>query len=266
MHNPASISILVSLTALISMPLAGCQDGYVNTGGADLRAFGLEAPNHRLDEDASTEPQPQAQFPATIAVVRVQAQEYRHRSARTYDAGGYTIVTTRDVETDDRFKSFAADPTIRALVPLNHLALPAHISGPADLRLAARRLNADMLLIYTLDSSSEVVHHVPELSVVTLGLMPEGESQARCTASAILLDARSGYVYALSEASDSQKRLTSAWGSDSAERKAVIAAEQRAFHELLDDLAVRWREVAELYASDLWSDMEHGTYHTSQTR
>jgi hypothetical protein len=248
MHRLVSISILVSFTTLTSMPLAGCRDGYANTSGADLRAFGLQSPTSALDASGEHTPQPQARFPATIAVVRVQAQDYHRRGMHAYAAGGYSIVTTRDVETDDRFKSFASHPMIRALVPLNHLALPAHIRGAADLREAARRVNADMLLIYTLDSSSEVVHHVPELAVVTLGLMPEGESQGRCTASGILLDARSGYTYALSEASSSQKRLTSAWGSDSAERKAINTAEQRAFHELLEDLSIRWREVADQYA------------------
>lgn len=242
-------SAILVIAVLVTASLSGCNDGYTNTNGADLRAFGAQPLT--LDPDSppfNQSARPLARFPSVIAVVRVQGQNYRHPGVRSYASGGYTIVATRDVETDDQFKSLASHPMIRALVPLNHLALPSSISGSRDLCDAARRVGADLLLIYTLDTSSVVVHHVPELSVVTLGLMPEGQSQVRCTASAVLLDARSGFTYALSEGSGEQNRLTSAWGSDSATGKAAEAAEQRAFHQLLQNLATRWDEVVNEYA------------------
>ena len=105
-----------------------------------------------------------------------------------------------------------------------------------------------MLLIYTLDSASAVDHHVPELSVLTLGLLPEGEARSTCTASAILVDAQTGYVYALAEGTDEQKRLASAWSSDAGRERARRSAEQKAFDELVVNLKERWAEVVKRFA------------------
>lgn len=256
--SQAAASTRNSILALAFIGLAAvvpaCSEGYTRpAGGADLRAFGLEPPAAAFDDaDAPlrAHPQPQADFPATIAVVRLQNADYHwHGSSKA--AGAYTIVTTRDVETDEKFKDFASHPMIRSIVPMNHLVLPSRISHASDLCEAARRIGADMVLVFTLDSDDDIVHHVPELSVATLGLLPEGEAVARCTASAIVLDARSGFVYAVSEGSDEQKRLASAWGGSSARDKARRKAEQKAFHNLLSDLERRWLEVVREYAKPM---------------
>lgn len=243
-HIPLKVVSTFSLALLTA-----CNDGYtVPAGGANLRAFGLE--RHPPDATEFTDAgagkvlEPSAAFPALIAVVRLQEARGHWR-----DHGDrYAVETVRDVELDQSFRTFAQYPMIRGLVPLNRLTVNDTVRGDRELREAARALGADMLLVYTIDSDGEVDHHVPELSVVTLGLFPEGQARATCTASAILLDARTGYVYAVAEGSDLQKRLASAWGGESAANKARRRAEKNAFNQLLQNLGERWNEVVAQYA------------------
>lgn len=245
----------IAVAALAFASLAGCNDGYTSPGaGADLRAFGLESGTETwttVETPPAERALPCASFPATIAVVRVQGSNFRSGYDRAYGRGSYSIVATRDVETDQGIEQFARHPMIRAIVPLNHLAAPAAAgdSSGAGLRRGAMSLGADMLLIYTLDSATAVDHHLPELSALTLGLLPEGEARSTCTASAILLDARSGYVYALAEGTSLQKRIASAWSSDTGREKARRSAEQKAFDELLINLKQRWDEVTQRHAT-----------------
>jgi hypothetical protein len=262
--RPLSLVSCHSVTLCLAFlaPLAGCNEGYTVPGrGADLRAFGGQDGSIDLSNSTGGSPgtpgipgapgtpiRPYAQFPAVIAAVRVQDDGYCSPRAKVLSMNNFTVVLTRDVELDQDLETLAKKPMIKAIIPLNRLALTGgQQRGSRDLLAAARNLGADMLLIYTLDSSLEVDHHLPELSFVTLGLAPEGEARSNCTASAVLIDARSGYTYAVAEGSDLSKRLATFWSSDSAGVKATRAAEHRAFKALLMNLCTQWDEVVKQY-------------------
>src|SRR5258706_577198 len=75
---------------------------------------------------------------------------------------------------------------------------------------------ADMLLVYAVDTTFRGQDNAAPLSVITLGLSPNQQAQVVCTASAVLMDTRNGYIYGVAEATDRGTQLTSAWTSGSA--------------------------------------------------
>jgi hypothetical protein len=56
-----------------------------------------------------------------------------------------------------------------------------------------------VLLVYTLDTTFVVEDKAAPLSVVSLGLFPNHLARVVCTASAVLMDTRNGYVYGVAE-------------------------------------------------------------------
>jgi hypothetical protein len=97
--------------------------------------------------------QPAAQFPAHIIVARVQAAGYASMSGRGYGVGQYTLVTTRDIETDDDFAQLAALPGIAGVGALNRILVPIDLRSAQQLREAAAQLHGDIVLLYTIDTA-----------------------------------------------------------------------------------------------------------------
>jgi hypothetical protein len=79
--------------------------------------------------------------------------------------------------------------------PINRLLLPTHLETDRELREAAARMHADVLLLYTLDTTFVVEDKAAPLTVVSLGLSPNKQANVICTASALLMDTRNGYLY-----------------------------------------------------------------------
>jgi hypothetical protein len=110
-------------------------------------------------------------------------------------------------------------------------------------------MHADVLLIYTLDTTFLVEDKVAPLTVVTLGLSPNQQAKVVCTASALLMDTRNGYLYGLAEATDRQDQLASAWTSGAAVDQARRRTETKAFSKLVAELEKTWAGVVQTYAS-----------------
>jgi len=241
-------SILVLMNAIA---VTGCAQYRTPGDAADFRAMGitLEA------QEQLTEPsiarrlavKPAADFPARIAVARVQDRGYRSHSTRGYGTGAFTVVTERDIEPDDTFDRIAGLPMVQGVAAMNRLILPEQFRTAEDLRWAAAQLHADMLLLYTLDTDFDVEHKLAPLAVFTLGLFPQEEARVSSTASAILLDTRSGYVYGLAESTSHTTQLANSWTSSSAIDQSRRRAERRAFADLLDQVSGMWAKVAGEY-------------------
>src|SRR5205807_1721864 len=110
-------------------------------------------------------------------------------SAQTYGRGAYTVVTTRDVESNDgkdQMEPLEKLPMMTGIAPINRLLLPEELKSDLELRQAAATLHADMLLIYTLDTNFKVEDAIAPLTVVTLGLSPNQQARVVTTASAVL--------------------------------------------------------------------------------
>jgi hypothetical protein len=242
--------IVTSTFALLAASLAGCASYATPGRGADLQALGVS--REALTDGSivqSLARQPLAQFPTGIAVARVQAPGYRSETAETWGSGAYCVVTNRDVESPEQVARLAKMPAVAGVAPLNRLLLPHELKSDVELRQAAATLRADMLLVYTLDTTFRVQDKLAPLSVVTLGLSPNQQAQVVCTASAVLMDTRNGYIYGVAEATDRGTQLTSAWTSSSAVDDARKRTETGAFEKLVGELERTWAGVVRNSAS-----------------
>jgi hypothetical protein len=132
--------------------------------------------------------------------------------------------------------------------PINRLLLPTHLETDRELREAAARMHADVLLLYTLDTTFQVEDKAAPLTVVSLGLSPNKQAKVLCTASALLMDTRNGYLYGVAEATDHQDQFTSAWTSATAVDQTRRRTESKAFGKLVGELEKTWAGVVQTYA------------------
>ena len=73
------------------------------------------------------------------------------------------------------------------------------------------------------------------LNVVTLGLSPTRHIFVHVSASALLIDTRTGFIYAALEANEHRKLLTNAWESRESADRARQDAERAAFKSLVGE-------------------------------
>jgi len=231
----------------VGLVLAGCAHYATPGGPANMRV--MMSPEARaIQTDGpvgqAIDKKPLAKLPASVAVVRVQAPGYRSATAESWGQGSYSIVTTQDIQGEEAgMEKLGKLPMIRGLAPLNRLLLPSQLNSDLELRQAAGALHADMLLIYTLDTSFNVEDVAVPLSVITIGLSPNQVARVTCTASAVLLDTRNGYVYGVAEATDKQKQLASAWTNEAAVDQTRRRVEAEAFSKLVGNLEGMWSGV-----------------------
>lgn len=229
---------------------AGCAQ-YVTPGrAARMQHFGVSA-DIAEHVDASVETslakRPMAQFPTGIAVARVQAPGYRSYTAQSYGDGNYSVVTTRDVEKDEQIDRLSKLPMVSGIAPLNRLLIPQQLQSDLQLRQAAGKLHADVLLIYTIDTSFFTEDKMAPLTVVTLGLSPNKQARVISTISAVLMDTRNGYIYGVAEATEKQTQLASAWTSQTAVDETRRRTEEKAFESLVGELEQTWTRIVSEY-------------------
>lgn len=224
--------------------VAGCAATYVTPGGP-VRLDDI----NRADIAAEAARKPSPNFPARIAVTRVQAANYRSYTAEPYVSGAsFSVVTTQDLATDEQMEALTRWPDVAGIAPMNRMLLPAQLEAVDDLRVAAAKVQADILLVYTLDTTFRVQGRgYGPLAVISLGLIPDRDAYITSTASALFIDVRTGYVYGLGEATAKASGLTNAWSSgDTVDRKR-LDAEQEAFARLLVVAAKTWSGIVARY-------------------
>jgi hypothetical protein len=164
-------TILISVVGIAL--LSGCASYIPPSGRADLAALS----NPSMQESFAAKPA--AAFPASIATVRVQAPRYQsyytQREGGVYGQGRYSVITVKEVEEDADIERIAKLPQIGGLITISTLLLPSSLQSDRELREAAARLKADMVLLYTFDTSFHDNDASVALSVVTLGLSPRDE-------------------------------------------------------------------------------------------
>jgi hypothetical protein len=223
---------------------SACSTGYVTPGGAvhlgDINRVDIA-------EVASRKPSPN--FPARLATVRVQAPNYRSHSSEGYGTGSFSVVTTQELLTDEQLQSFGKWPSVAGVTPINHLLLPSKFESLDDLRLSAAKVQADVLMVYTIDTSFRVQGRAyGPLSVISLGLAPDRDAYITSTASVVFTDVRTGFIYGVVEATAKATGLTSFWGSSDTIDKKRIEAEQQAFSLLIVEAGKTWSGIAAQYS------------------
>jgi hypothetical protein len=234
--------LLVAGGVLLLAFVSGCAHYQTPGGGVSIPAI--------TDYDVADimSRKPAATFPALMVVARVQASGYYSRSAYSYGTGNFSVLTTRDIETDDDFAFLASLPGVAAVGPLNRLLLPLDLRSTRDLRQAAAQLRGDIVLIYTIDTKFHSENQlVGPLQLVTLGVFASEKSSIVTTCAAVLIDVRTGFVYGVAEGTASETRRSSPWTTENAIEKARLETERAAFNSAMKEVAKVWSSVNAQY-------------------
>ena len=236
----------LALIPTLAFALTGCQAMWYTTpaGPANMPALTESDIAHEMTRS------PAAQFPARMAMVRVQAPGYRSYNCESYGSGKYSVVTARDAEKDADVQRIEKLPQVAALAPLNRMVIPYDLQTAKELRLAAASLKTDLLLVYTIDTSFRIEHHeIGPLQAIGLGFLPNKEAVVTATASAALFDVRTGYIYGLAESTAKETQIASYWTSQQAVDSSRGKAESAAFTGLVTEFEKTWKGVVDQYAT-----------------
>ena len=221
--------------------LSGCATYIPPSGRADLATLSSTS----MQESFAAKPA--TVFPASIAAVRVQAPGYQNyytrREGGVYGQGRYTVITVKEVEEDSDIQRIANLPQDGGLITISTLLLPASLQSDRELREAAARLKADMVLLYTFDTSFHDNDASVALNVVTLGLSPTRQVFVHVAASALLIDTRTGFIYAALEANEKRQVTSNAWESSETADRARRDAEKAAFKALVSEFEKNWPQI-----------------------
>jgi hypothetical protein len=171
--------------------------------------------------------QPAAQFPAHVIVARVQAAGYESASGRGFGNGKYTVLTKRDIETEEDFTQLASLPGVAEVGAINRILLPVDLHSAQELREAAAHLRGDIILLYTVDTAF-------------------AKSQILTTCAAAFVDVRTGYVYGVAEGSAVDTRRPSPWRTKAVDA-ARLKTEREAFSAALKEIAKAWTSIHAQY-------------------
>ncbi len=221
--------------ALVLLMCAGCAS--YQTPGAAVK-LGELVP---ADVAASSARDPLPRFPSSFALVRVQAPDYRSASSRGYGDGRFSIVTTQELMTDARLQEISGWPQVATVSMLKTALLPHRFDSLDDLRLAAAKLQADVLLVYSIDTRFEIGgrSYAPE-SDVSLGAKSVTAAAVKSHASAVLFDVRTGASFGEVGADADLADLAGALGSGEAVDAKRLQAERQAFAAMLANAQTTW--------------------------
>ncbi|OLB10035.1 MAG: hypothetical protein AUH10_13135 [Gammaproteobacteria bacterium 13_2_20CM_66_19] len=232
--------------ALLALLLAGCSTYRTPGAGVNLGDFS------RADADIGEvmKREPAAAFPARVAIARVEAPGYTTRGASCFGKGRLCLVTAHEVETDQDFAQLAGMPQVAAAAPLGRMLIPGELKTMKDLRLGAASLRADLLLVYSIDTRFHVEStDIGPLALMSLGFLPNKKAHVTATASAALIDVRSGFVYGVAESTATEEQRASVWSTESAIDDSRLKAERGAFRGLLSEYDKLWRGVVREHAT-----------------
>jgi len=188
---------------------------------------------------------PAATFPARLVIARVQASGYESRSSQSYGRGKYSVMTTRDIETEADFMRLAAMPEVSAVATLNRLLLPNVLTSGDDLRHAAAQLQGDIVMIYTIDTSFRTdTKQIGPMQLVALGFFPNKKARVTSTCAVAFIDTRTGFVYGVAESTANEEQRSDVWNKEEAIEKARAKAERTAFAQALGDVEKLWGQIA----------------------
>lgn len=223
--------------------LGGCASYTTPGGSVELSALADDSINELMSK------KPAALFPANIAVARVQAPKYQSYRIDSFGTGRYSVVTAREVETEEDFIQLGRMPNVAGVAPLSRILLPTKLDRIKALREAAARLKADILLIYSFDTA----FHAGEqkflpLNVIALGFLKNKEVSVTTTVSAAFFDVRTEYLYGLAEATAKESKSASVWGTADAIDSLRVQTERLAFQRLIPEIEKAWIGIAGRYA------------------
>jgi len=235
----------IVLMAIAVLASAACAGNYV-TPGAGLSMAEI------ADNDLQSyyQNQPASPFPANMAILRVQDAGYVTKTGRGHGHGRFTVVTTRDVESDQAVDRIRGLPLVGGVAPVGRLLLPSAANTIRDLRAPAASLRADLLLIYSIDTSFTVDgRSLGPLSLISLGLIPNLRAHVTATVAGALVDVRTGFIYGTTEATAREDQRASIWSTDVAIESSRLRVEKEAFDSFVDEFQGLWGSVLNVHAA-----------------
>jgi len=230
----------IVIVLLMALVVAGCAT--YQTPGAGVSIGDLTQSSPEIAEVIQREPA--ANFPARIATVRVQASGYAAGTTSCYGQGAFCVVTARDLEEDQDYERLSKLAGVADIGRVTRLLVPASISGLEDLRRAAAGLKADIILLYSVDTRFIVEgQSLGPLSVVSLGMIPNKRAHVTSTASAALIDVRTGFIYGVAESTASDDQRATVWSTHQTIERARLGTERQAFEELIDEIEGLWKSI-----------------------
>ncbi len=235
------ITIIAFMFSLIS----GCSHYIAPNMGVDMKLFFDESQYEWPDSNTlSLTLKPKASVPARIAIARVQSPGYHEYAAKSFGQGNYSIVTVRDIEEDSDIEAMQKLDDIEGLFYLNRMMLGSQkLDTDRELRVAAARMGAEWLLIYTVETDYLSEDMSKPLSVISLGISPTVVVNMDCSVPAILMDTQTGYVYSAMEGTARHKQLCAWWTNQSAIDQSRRQAEREAFKDLVTQFKSSWPQI-----------------------
>lgn len=243
----ALLPVVASLVALASC--GATRSTYVPPSrGADLQAIAPQSAG-RADIEEILSRKPTGEWPAVIAAVRVQSHfENGASRSETRIVPAQVVSGVREIETDEQLARLGALPNVRGVALASPLLFAGAIDDDLDLRAGAAAMHADLLLVYTLNTTIRQEDDSPILRIFTPGIAPTVQESVTATAQSILLDVRTGAFLGAAEATErGERRLSSALHDDSGERR-YLELEREAFQKLVGAFESTWPAVVERFA------------------
>ena len=236
-----TIRLLFMLT--LALVGSGCATHYT-TPSAGVSFSDIED----LDIRELFEREPASPFPANLAIIRVQDYGDVSLTNQGFGHGRYSVVTTRDIESDADFDKIEKLPMLASVAPIGRVLLPPNSSTVKDLRVPAAKLRADLLLVYSVNTTFTVDgKSLGPLSIISLGLIPNKKAHVTATISGALVDVRTGFVYGTTEATSIERQRASIWSTETVIDRARLQAEEMAFESFVVEFEELWSSVIETY-------------------
>jgi len=249
--------------------LSGCSS-YIPPGRrADLQQLAPSAPVAQTDSQtaprtftdanasapASAEQllaaQPANPFPTGIVMVRLQAPDYTNyyidQNGGKFGEGRFCVVLTKELGENEQYERLSKLPKIADVIGLNRILLPQRFDSLEQIRAAAARLSAGMVLLYTVDTKYRDTNSSKTLTAISLGMSSTKKITVLTTVSALLMDTKTGYIYSAYETTEKEEISSSAWGTRENADKARQKTEARAFARLVDDFVESWPRLLKRY-------------------
>lgn len=196
---------------------------------------------------------PASEFPVNIAIARIQSSDYTNYRYRRYynpqPQDKFSMILTRDAAEEESFQQLAKMEGIKQMAPFNRLLLPYNYGSIKDLRLAAAKMKAEMLLVYTFNTQFAVdtKNYGPQ-NLISLGYLKNKDVKVITTASVAIFDVQTEYLYGLAEATSQQTKKANAWKKLDEVDNLRMETEKKAFQELVGEIEKMWKGVREEYA------------------
>ncbi len=233
-----NLFIVALLTALSS---AGCASYTTPGGPARLAQIGGEEP-------VEAERQPSPQFPMHLVVARIQAAKYRSYTAAGLGQGHFSVIAAPDRPDGAERQAMANWPQLSGVAMLDPALLPPKLETADDLRLAAAKMQADLLLIYTVATVFQVDgHSAAPAADLPLRRKPHSDAQVRSTASLAFVDVRTGFVYGRAETGATLPGVAEVWTSAEALDAKRQEAERQALDALWPEAQRAWTNIVASY-------------------